>query len=66
VLRTGIPWNALLERFGSPSLVCRRFRQRCVTGFFEALWKAGLAEYDAAQGIEWTQVSGDGCMTKAP
>jgi transposase len=30
------------------------------------LWKAGLAEHDTVNGIAWTWLSGDGCMTKAP
>jgi transposase len=65
-LRTGIPWNALPEQFGSPSPVYRCFRRWRAAGFFEELWKAGLAAYDEAAGIDWTWVSGDGCMTKAP
>ncbi|MDR1956220.1 MAG: transposase, partial [Treponema sp.] len=66
VLRTGIPRNALPERFGSPGPVYRCFRRWCAAGFFEALRKAGLAACDEAAGIEWTWISGDGCMTKAP
>jgi transposase len=66
VLRTGIPWNALPERFGSPNPVYRCFRHWCAAGFFEAVWKAGLAEYDEVKGSGWTGLSGDGCMTKAP
>ena len=66
VLRTGIPWNALPRQFGSPSPVYRCFRRWCAAGFFAALWQAGLLAYDAAKGIAWTWVSGDGCMTKAP
>jgi putative transposase len=30
------------------------------------MWKAGLLEYDEAQGIEWAWQSVDGAMTKAP
>jgi transposase len=66
VPRTGIPGNALPERFGSPSPVYRCFRRWCAAGFFEALWKAGLTAYEDAAGIDWTWISGDGCMTKAP
>jgi transposase len=66
VLRTGIPWNALPARFGSPSPVYRCFRRWCAAGFFEALWKAGLEAYDEASGIAWTWLSGGGCMAKAP
>jgi hypothetical protein len=35
-------------------------------GFFEAVWKAGLAEYDDMQGIAWRWQSVDGAMMKAP
>lgn len=33
---------------------------------FEALWKAGLAEYDPMEGIAWRWQSIDGAMFKAP
>ena len=33
---------------------------------FEAMWKAGLAEYDQMQGIAWRWQSIDGTMFKAP
>ena len=33
---------------------------------FEALWKAGLAEYDDFEGIAWRWQSIDGAMMKAP
>ena len=33
---------------------------------FEALWKAGLAEYDQMEGIAWRWQSIDGAMFKAP
>lgn len=47
VLRTGCPWKALpAERFGSASAIHARFMQWEKSGFFEALWKTGLAEYD--------------------
>ena len=35
-------------------------------GVFEALWKAGLAEYDQMEGIAWRWQSIDGAMFKAP
>jgi hypothetical protein len=35
-------------------------------GFFERFWQAGLAEYDAFNGIDWSWLSMDGAMTKAP
>ena len=67
VLRTGCQWKALpKERFGSASAVHKRFLDWEAAGFFETLWKAGLAEYDDLQGIAWRWQSVDGAMMKAP
>jgi hypothetical protein len=35
-------------------------------GVFEAIWKAGLAEYDQMEGISWRWQSIDGALFKAP
>lgn len=67
VLRTGCQWKALpRERFGSASSVHKYFRQWLKAGFFLALWRAGLAEYDEMEGIAWKWQSIDGAMIKAP
>ena len=67
VLRTGIQWNALpKERFGSGKTVHRYFRWWAAQGFFVALWKAGLAEYDEMEGIAWEWQAVDGALLKAP
>lgn len=67
VLRTGCQWKALpAERFGSASAVHQRFLEWEKAGFFEALWRAGLAEYDEMQGIAWRWQSLDGATLKAP
>ena len=67
VLRTGCQWKALpTERFGSASAIHTRFLQWEKAGFFDALWKAGLAEYDDLQGIAWRWQGIDGAMMKAP
>jgi len=66
VLRTGIQWKALPSSFGAASAVHQYFMFWCEKGFFQALWAAGLSQYDEAKGIDWTWLSGDGCMTKAP
>lgn len=67
VLRTGCQWKALpRERFGSPSSVHAYFREWQAKGFFLALWKAGLAEYDELEGVGWEWQSIDSAMTKAP
>ena len=67
VLRTGCQWKALpAERFGSASAIHKRFLEWQHAGVFEALWKAGLAEYDDVEGIAWRWQSIDGAMLKAP
>jgi transposase len=67
VLRTGCQWKALpAERFGSASAIHARFLEWERAGFFEALWKAGLAEYDDLTGVAWRWQSIDGSMLKAP
>jgi transposase len=66
VLRTGVQWKALPKAFGSSSAVHRYFQFWCKQGFFQALWVAGLEQYDEVKGINWTWLSADGCITKAP
>ena len=67
VLRTGCQWKALpKERFGSPSAVHTHFMRWMQAGFFVALWRAGLAEYDEMEGIAWRWQSIDGALIKAP
>jgi transposase len=60
VLRTGIQWKALPADFGSSSSVHRYFQLWCEQGVFQALWKAGLAEYDEAAGIDWAWLNAGG------
>ena len=67
VLRTGCQWKALpTERFGSGSAIHKRFLEWQKAGVFEALWQAGLAEYDDFEGIAWRWQNIDGPMMKAP
>jgi len=67
VLRTGCQWKALpKERFGSASAIHKRFLEWEAAGVFEAIWQAGLAEYDQMEGIAWRWQSIDGAMFKAP
>jgi transposase len=67
VLRTGCQWKALpSERFGSSSSIHQYFMDWEKAGFFEALWRQGLAEYDEMEGIAWRWQSIDGAMMKAP
>ena len=67
VLRTGCQWNALDATGLCPSSTAHdRFQEWVQAGVFLELWKAGLMEYDALKGIDWTWLSMDGAMTKSP
>ena len=66
VLRTGCQWKALPKEYGSASAIHLHFQQWHRAGFFVALWRAGLAEYDEMEGIAWDWQSVDGAMVKAP
>ena len=66
VLRTGIQWKALPKTFGAASAIHAYFLFWREQSFFQSLWVAGLEAYDEAKGIDWTWLSGNGCMTKAP
>ena len=66
VLRTGCQWKALPRQFGSASAVHQHFQNWQRTGFFVALWRAGLTEYDEMEGIAWDWQSVDGGLLKAP
>ena len=67
VLRTGCPWNALKATgICSSSSAHRRFQEWTEAGLFLALWKQGLLDYEEAKGIDWSWLSMDGAMTKAP
>ncbi len=67
VLRTGCQWNALSATGICPSSTAHdRFQAWVADGFFLRFWQAGLAEYDAFNGIDWSWLAMDGAMTKAP
>jgi transposase len=67
VLRTGCQWNALdATGICSCSSAYRRFREWADAGVFEAFWRTGLVKYDGLKGIDWSWLSMDGAMTKAP
>ena len=44
----------------------RYFLEWEAAGFFEKLWRKGLAEYDELEGIAWAWQSIDGSNIKAP
>lgn len=67
VLRTGCQWNALKRtNICSSSSTHRRFLEWTEAGVFEEFWRLGLKKYDKIKGIDWSWVSMDGAMTKAP
>jgi transposase len=66
VLRTGIQWKAPPKDFGAARSIHRYFRFWGEQGFFQALWVAGLKNHEEADGIDWTWLCADGCMSKAP
>lgn len=66
-LRTGCQWKALDATGICPGSTAHdRFQEWVAAGVFLKLWKAGLLEYDELKGIDWSWLSMDGCMTKAP
>ena len=67
VLRTGCQWNALnATGICSSSTAHLRFQQWTKAGVFLKLWTTSLEEYDELKGIDWSWLSMDGAMTKAP
>jgi putative transposase len=67
VLRTGCQWKALdATRFCPGSTAHDRFQRWVREGLFQTLWECGLLAYDDWKGIDWSWLSLDGCMTKAP
>jgi transposase len=43
-----------------------RFQEWVRAEVFWKLWQAGLERYDELQGLDWSWLSMDGAMTKAP
>ena len=67
VLRTGCQWKALdATKFCPASTAHDRFQEWVRAGVFQDLWEHGLMAYDDWKGIDWSWLSMDGCMTKAP
>ncbi len=67
VLRTGCQWNSLdATGICSCSSAYRRFREWEKAGVFEQFWNEGLLKYDKLIGIDWSWLSMDGAMNKAP
>jgi putative transposase len=67
VLRTGCQWKAL-DQTGicSGSTAHLRFQEWVEADVFWKLWRLGLERYDELKGLDWSWLSMDGAMTKAP
>jgi transposase len=67
VLRTGCQWNALnATGICSSSSAHRRLLEWTAAGVFERAWVKALSAYDEFVGVDWSWLSMDGAMTKAP
>ena len=68
VLRTGVAWEDLPERFGKPNSLHRRYRRWAVAGIWDELFTAGVPE-DACGGLTtkihapWSTVAAGRCAT---
>ena len=67
VLRTGCQWEALDATGICPhSTAHDRFQEWVEAGVWIKLWQVLLEEYDELEGLDWSYLSVDGSMTKAP
>jgi len=67
VLRTGCQWKALDATGICPGSTAHdRFQQWVQAGVFEALFHRAAKRYDELIGLDWSFLSLDGAMTKAP
>jgi putative transposase len=67
VLRTGCQWGALDGTGLCPhSTAHDRFQQWVQAGVFLRLWQVGVEQFDDLKGLDWSWLSMDGAITKAP
>jgi putative transposase len=67
VLRTGCQWGALDATDLCPhSTAHDRFQAWVAAGVFRKLWQVGVEQFDELKGLDWSWLSMDGAMTKAP
>ena len=67
VLRTGCQWGALDATGLCPhSTAHDRFQEWVAAEVFLKLWKGGVERFDDLKGLDWSWLSMDGAMTKAP
>ena len=65
VLKTGIAWEDVPEKYGSSSTCWRRLQEWTANGTWENVWRALLSQLDAAGKIEWSQAFLDGSFVPA-
>lgn len=66
-LRTGCQWRALDATGICPGSTAHdRFQLWVSQGVFLRFWEAGLLEYDRLKGLDFSWLSMDGAMNKAP
>jgi putative transposase len=67
VLRTGCQWGALDATGLCPhSTAHDRFQQWIAAGVFRKLWQAGVEQFHELKGLDWSWLSMDEAITKAP
>jgi putative transposase len=67
VLRTGCQWEALNQTdLCAKSTAHDRFQAWVEAGVFLQLWQAGVEQFDELQGLDWSWLSMDGALSKAP
>ena len=67
VLRTGGQWAALNQTdLCAKSTAHDRFSEWAAAGVFERLWQVGVERFDELRGLDWTWLSMDGALVKAP
>ena len=67
VLKTGCQWRALdATGICSGTFAHKKFQEWRKAGVFKAFWKKGLQKYDRLKGIDWSWLSLDASMVKAP
>jgi hypothetical protein len=60
-------WEALNQTdLCAKSTAHDRFVEWVEAGVFVKLWQAGIEQFDELKGIDWSFLSMDGAMTKAP
>src|SRR5690242_20982180 len=67
VLRTGCQWAALNQTgLCAKSTAHDRFTEWAAAGVFQRLWQVGVERFDELRGLDWTWLSLDGALVKAP